>query len=66
MFALPAVSSGQPVWIQEILNSYEIDCKAHQLLQKLVVNPDEEPEFSLENGLLKHQGRIWVGANAGL
>ena len=66
VFALPAISSGQPVWIQEILNSYEIDCKAQHLLQKLVVNPDEEPEFSLEKGLLKHQGRIWVGANAGL
>lgn len=32
VFALPAVSSSQPVWIQEILNSYEIDCKAQHLL----------------------------------
>uniref|UniRef100_A0A8I6X987 Reverse transcriptase domain-containing protein n=1 Tax=Hordeum vulgare subsp. vulgare TaxID=112509 RepID=A0A8I6X987_HORVV len=66
VFALPAGSVGQLVWLQEILNLYEVDCKAQHLLHKLVINPDEEPEFCLENGLLKHQGRIWVGANAGL
>ena len=54
VFALPAVSTSQPVWIQEILNSYDIDTQARQFLQKLAVNPEEEPEYSLDNGLLKH------------
>ena len=66
VFALRAVSTSQPDWIQEIHSSYDIDTQARQFLQKRAVNPEEEPEYSLDNGLLKHQGRIWVGANAGL
>ena len=64
ILVLPAVSTSQPVWIQGILNSYDTETQAQQLLHKLTANPEEEPEYSLENGLLKHQGRIWVGANA--
>lgn len=35
VFALQAISTGQPVWLQEILNSYVVDNEAQVLLQKL-------------------------------
>ena len=66
VFALPTVSSTQPVWIEEIMNSSEIDTHDRQQLHKLAMNPDEESEYSLENGLLKNLGWILVDVNPGL
>lgn len=48
------------------MNSYAVDVQAQLLLQKLAVDPTAEPHFTMDNGLLKYKGRIWVGANAGL
>jgi hypothetical protein len=66
MFSLQAVSTAQPVWLQEVLNSYVVDVAAQLLLQKLAIDPTAEPPYSLENGLIKYKGKIWVGSNAGL
>lgn len=66
VFALQTVSTAQPVWLQEVLNSYAVDVAAQLLLQKLAVDPQAEPPYSLSNGLIKYKGKIWIGANAGL
>jgi hypothetical protein len=47
-----------PMWIQEILNSYAVDSVAQTLLQKLAVNPTEEPLYSLNNGLIRYKEKI--------
>lgn len=65
-FALKGVSSSHPVWIQKVINSYVIDSEAQELLQKLAVTPEADPDFTLQKGLLRHQGRIWIGANSAL
>jgi hypothetical protein len=65
-FAVQSVSVTQPQWVQEVINSYVVDPAAQQLLTELaVVNPNAKG-FSLSNGLIKKEGRIWVGANSGL
>ena len=41
LMALQAVSSVQPAWIQEVLNSYTTDTQAQQLLTRLAISsPD--------------------------
>ena len=38
LFPIQAVSTSQPVWIQEVLNSYTVDSKAQEMLQKLALD----------------------------
>lgn len=41
LMAIQAVSSVQPAWIQEVLNSYATNVQAQQLLQRLAItSPD--------------------------
>jgi hypothetical protein len=64
VMALQSVSEVQPLWVQEILNSYTTDSKAQQLLIQLVVHIPNEDGFSLEQGLIRYNGRIWLGENS--
>jgi hypothetical protein len=38
MMALQAVSTVQPAWVQEVINSYVTDPQAQQLLQRLAIS----------------------------
>ncbi|WVZ53938.1 hypothetical protein U9M48_004823 [Paspalum notatum var. saurae] len=66
LFALQAVSVVQPTWVQEVANSYVTDSKAQQLLAKLAVSSPDSQGFELVDGIIKHQGLIWVGTNSAL
>jgi hypothetical protein len=56
----------QPKWMQEVANSYETDSEAQQLLTRLaVISPDEEG-YALHQGVIRVNGRIWIGANTAL
>lgn len=61
-----AISQGKPIWLQEVLNSYAVDPHAKHLLAQLAVSSADYPNFTLANGLIQHEGRIWIGANIGL
>ncbi|WVZ62139.1 hypothetical protein U9M48_011919 [Paspalum notatum var. saurae] len=63
---LQAVSATQPVWLQEVLNSYTTDPQAQQLLAQLAVSSPNAEGFSLEQGLIKHNNLIWIGNNSAL
>jgi hypothetical protein len=52
--------------MQEILNSYVTDDTAQQKLQALAVHSPNEDGFSLTDGLIKLQGRVWVGQNSAI
>jgi hypothetical protein len=56
-----SVTTIQPTWLQSVMSSYDADEKAQQLLQKLALDPYADGQYSLDNGLLRHKGRIWVG-----
>jgi len=66
LLAIQAVSSVQPAWLQEVLNSYTTDSKAQDLLQKLAISSPDANGYSLEKGLIKHQGQVWIGNNSAL
>ncbi|XP_073358271.1 uncharacterized protein [Aegilops tauschii subsp. strangulata] len=61
-----AISTSQPVWIQEVLNSYSVDPVAQDMLQKLALDTKACPGFTLQEGILKNNDKIWIGANVGL
>lgn len=58
LMATQSVSSSQPVWLQEILNSYMTDSVAQQLLAKLAVTDSHRGAYSLSQGLIKYKGRV--------
>jgi hypothetical protein len=66
MMAIQAVSEATPQWLQEVLNSYTTDPHAQQLLTQLAVSSPDENGFSLEQGLIKCKGKIWIANNSAL
>jgi hypothetical protein len=63
---LAAISIATPVWIQEVLKSYELDPQAQELLQELAIQSPNPQGYSLYNGLIYKQHQLVVGQNVGL
>lgn len=61
-----AISTCTPLWLQDIVQSYDQDPFSVQLLTELAVQPATRPGFSLHQGLIKYKGRVWIGNNASL
>lgn len=55
-----SVSTVQPTWLSEIIDSYQSDDKLVAMLQQLAVQPTSKPPYQLVNGLLRYKGSIWV------
>ena len=66
LFAIQAVSQTTPAWLQEVLNSYHTDLEAQRLLQMLAVQSPNAQGYSLDNGLIKYKGQIWLANNSAL
>lgn len=66
LLALQAVSTPQPLWLQEVENSYVTDQLAQKLLTQLAVHSPNEQGFALDNGLIRFHGKIWVGQNSAI
>ena len=58
-----SLSVVQPVWVNDIIHSYNLDARASSLLQQLAVAPDSHSRFTLSDGLLRCKNCIWVGAD---
>jgi len=43
---------------------YEDDPTAKQLLTELAVSSDNQKGYSLQDGVIRYQGRVWVGNNS--
>lgn len=66
LMAIQAVSSVQPVWLQEVANSYVTDPVAQTLLAQLAVSNSDAQGYSLDKGIIRLNGKIWVGQNSAL
>lgn len=64
--ALQAVSEVQPLWIQEVINSYVIDEEAQQLMSQLLLHSPDEQGFSLYQGFIRKGSQIWIANNTAL
>ena len=66
LLALQVVSTLQPIWIQELLNSYATDAAAQQLLTELAVHSPNNQGFTLDRGLIRFKGKLWVANNSAM
>lgn len=58
-----AVSSCQPDWVAKVKEGYLEDAIALKLLEKLADPNTNHQDYTLQDGLIKHQGRVWLGTN---
>lgn len=63
---LHAISLATPKWLNAVVEGYSQDPTALSLIQELTVSPDSHKPFKLQNGVLRYQGRVWIGANSAL
>jgi hypothetical protein len=63
---MQAVSVVQPSWIHEVVNSYQTDQFAQDLLAQLAVTSPNADGFSLDNGVIRQDNKIWIGHNSTL
>jgi hypothetical protein len=61
-----AISSVIPVWMEQVITSYEQDHWCLEMIQKLSINQHAIPNYSLNNGLLRYKGKLVIGANGDL
>lgn len=58
-----SLSVVKPQWIQQVMDGYNEDSFAIELLSKLAVDPSAVPNYSLKHSLIQYRQRIWIGAN---
>lgn len=60
---LLALSVCRPAWLEAIAHSYHNDPDTQHLLTRLVAGDKDLADYSLTDGIICYQGRIWLGAN---
>lgn len=55
-----ALSSSQPLWMEEIQAAYEGDAQAKKLLEQLTLAPNGDARFTLRDGIIRYDKRIWI------
>jgi hypothetical protein len=56
-------SAVEPVWVDRVKEGYEEDPKATQLLAELSATDGSLGAFTLTDGLIRYNGRVWLGNN---
>jgi hypothetical protein len=56
-----AITTMQSAWLASVEASYQVDDHAQQLVQKLALYSTADDKFTLNHGILRCNGRIWVG-----
>lgn len=56
-----SVSTVHPAWLASVQSTYPCDEFAHRLLQQLAVDASSHANYTLNSGILRYKGRIWVG-----
>ena len=59
-----AVSVCTPAWLENLVQGYQDDHTAKQLLEELILSDSNVRGFSLTNGVIRYKGSIWIGHNA--
>jgi hypothetical protein len=58
MMGLSVLSEIQPIWIQEVVNSYATDEEAQQLITQLLIQCPNKHGFSLQQGIIRKANQI--------
>ena len=60
---LNAISTGIPKWTVDLIAGYQDDLVATQLITELSVTQSPKGKYTLQDGLLRYKGRVYVGTN---
>lgn len=58
---LSAISSVQHKWLEDVVQSYSSSQLAVNLLARLTTSTDSAPPYSLLNGVIRYNNRVWLG-----
>lgn len=61
---LLVISEVQPIWLEQVVASYSSDVFAQRLLQRLAIDPQAKPDYSLNAGILRYKSRMWISDDA--
>nr|ADB85398.1 putative retrotransposon protein [Phyllostachys edulis] len=56
-----AISIAVPSWIEAVTNSYQNDANCKELMEQLTLAPNADSGYTLNAGVLRYKGRIYVG-----
>ena len=59
-----AISSCTPTWQENLIQGYTEDAEAQQLLTELAVSSPNSKGYSLKDGIIRYNGRVWLGHNS--
>jgi hypothetical protein len=57
---LSAITSTTPAWVSDIEASHDNDPHYTELIQKIMVNPQAAPHYTVHSGILRYQGKICI------
>lgn len=60
---LLAVTTATPIWITEVIASYENDERCKDLMTQLSINANAQPQYSMKHGILRYKGKLYVGSH---
>lgn len=66
LMTIQARSEVQPTWMQEVINTYITDPDAQARLTQLAISSPDTHGYELTQGLIRFNGRIWLGKNSAL
>jgi hypothetical protein len=58
-----AVSTVTPRWLETVVEGYENDPQAKKLLTELSLIKSNDKGYSLQDGVLRYKGRVWLGSH---
>jgi hypothetical protein len=60
------VSTATPQWLTSITDTYDDDAKAKELLEQQAITNGPVGPFTLQQGVIRYKGRIWLANNPSL
>jgi hypothetical protein len=63
ILTVAAISICQPPWMDDVTVGYDKDEEAKKLLIDIALKPANSTIYTLDNGLIRHKGRVWIGNN---
>lgn len=63
---LTSITSCQPTWMDDLVASYNSNPQTMKLLEQLAIRDDPKGRFTLQQGVLRFRGRIWLGGSTAM
>jgi len=61
-----AVTTQIPAWVQEVIESYEGDQVASNIIQSLTLDSNAATDYKYHNEVLRYKGKLYIGASGGI